>query len=220
MQRYISPIGFSPHLVTRPIIAAGVSAGDRVKILRPTQPDTASEERAQNAVDDVRSTLAGVVSNVTITIEEIGFEDFATTVKRCSEIVTDGEPPVVCLGAGATDLHVPLTIATITHADHVARTMLYSDLGQTTEEITMPALTTDLPGRTRETFRALNTADASEVSLSDLTALTDVDRTTISRHVTSLEQRGFVETRLEQKEKMVSLTLLGELTARNATLVD
>lgn len=216
MRRYISPIGFSSHLVTRPIIADGVSTGDRVEILRPEQPDEAGEERAQNAIHDVRSTLSSVVNSLELDVTVLETTEFDATVNRCSELIVDGQQPVVCLGAGATDLHLPLAIAATAHSDQVAATMVYSDLGQTTREINLPALTAEFPGRARDTFRLLVESDTDEpVALADLAEASSVDRTTVSRHVQALETNGFVETTREQRQKHASLTVLGLIFSRN-----
>lgn len=217
MKRYISPIGFSPHLVTRPVIAAGVSTGDRLEVLQPDQPDQATQERTENAINDVRSTLAGVVNNVDIQIRRIEEDQFDAITERCSSIITDGQAPVVCLGAGATDLHLPLTVATVAHDDHVAGAMMYSDINQSPNEVQLPSLTSDFPGRARETFRALAETSGNPVALTDLAGRTDVDRTTVGRHIDALEQAGFVETDQNKQQKVILLTLLGVLTARDMT---
>ena len=216
MRRYLSPIGFSPHLVTRPVIADGISTGDRVEILRPEQQDEGSEERTRNAIHDVRSTLSSVVNSIELEVTTIETTEFDAAVSRCSEIIVDGQKPVVCLGAGATDIHLPLTIAATAHSDHVVATMVFSDLEQTTREINLPPLTTDFPGRARDTFQSLSELERGEVvALSDLSESSDADRTTVSRHVQALETGGFVRTTREQKQKHVSLTVLGLLFVRN-----
>lgn len=218
MKRYISPIGFSPHLVTGPIIANGISTGDHVDIIRPEQPADRETDRAANAIDDVKSTLSGAVNNIDIEVEIVATSDFESTINRCSEIIMDGPSPVICLGAGATDIHFPLTVATIAHRDHIVTTMMYSDLKTTTTEVDFPALGKNIPGRARETFESLSTIDeGDQLSIANLASMNDVSRPTIGRHIQELEKRGFVSTKTQQKEKIVSLTMFGQMIARNLT---
>lgn len=216
MQRFISPIGFSSNLVTRPIIANGLSAGDRVDIIRPEQPDGSGDDRTQNAIDNIRSTLSGVVSHVELEVILISNFAFEAVVDRCSQAIMDGPSPVICFGAGATDIQLPLTVATIIHRDHITATMLYSDLQSTSREIDLPSMKTNVPGRTVETFEAIGVAKTdSGVSLATLAEATDVARTTVGRHVQALEQRGLVESKTRQKQKTVRMTTFGRLLFRN-----
>jgi len=216
MQRFVSPIGFSSNLVTRPIIANGISSGDKVEILRLEQPDEGDDDQAQNAIDNVRSTLSGVVSNFELEVIMLSEFELAAVVDRCSQVIMDGPPPVVCLGAGATDVHVPMLLAAIAHNDYVAATMMYSDLRSTTRKVNLPPLTADLPGRTIETFEALGAADPDTlVSLAEIAAVTDVSRTTVGRHVHALADRGFIETATRNKELVARLTVFGRLIFRN-----
>lgn len=215
MRRYVSPIGFSPHLVTRPIIASGVSTGDSVEIIHPEQPSETTENRVTNAIDDVRSTLHGVVSDIDVSVYTLSTADFQTTLDRLSAIVTDDPPPVICLGAGASDLQIPMTIVATAHQDQVVSTMMYSDLDGSATEIDIPPLTRQLPGRAQDTFTLLSEAADSTLTLADIAAALDIDRSTAGRHITALEDRGFVETSIENRSKLSSLTKFGLLIARN-----
>jgi len=215
MQRYLSAIGFSPDIVTRAIIADGLSAGDKVQLIQPQQDDEGAKDRASNAIDGVQSTLSGVVSQVNIEVETIANTEFSSVVDRCSELIVDGEPPVVCLGAGASDIHVPMTVAVTAHQDQIKSTMMYSDLKATAKEIEIPHLMNQFPNRAQDTFQLVSSmADENPVSLSDLSTQGDASRPTIGRHIQALEKNGFVTTVQEGKSKKAILTALGKIASR------
>jgi CRISPR locus-related DNA-binding protein len=215
MERYISAIGFSPNLVTRPIIANGISTGDTVQIIRPEQTSENAETRVSNAIENVQSTLSGAVNSVEIEVLTITDLAFDAVVDRCSEIIANGDPPVVCLGAGATDVQIPLTVAATAHQHQIKSTMMYSDLEATANRIDIPPLTNRLPGRARDTFRLVaEIDDGSGVSLPELSEQQGTARSTVGRHIQSLEKNGFVRTTREQKSKVAFLTPLGRITYR------
>jgi CRISPR locus-related DNA-binding protein len=218
MKRFVAAIGFTAHRVTRGIIASGINAGDRVVLVRPTDSSEHTEERSSNAVNDVRSMLSGVVQDVSVTTERVDSGSFEAALNDCSEIVTREPPPVVCLGGGPSELRTAMTVAATAHASHVAGTVLYGDLNSNAEAIDVPELATDFPGRTRDTFAHLVDFGGDEVSLQQIADASDAARSTINRHLNSLEDRGYVTSRKPEKSKYVSLTLLGRLTARNAKL--
>lgn len=214
MQRFISPVGFTPRIVTRSIIASGINAGDRLEILRPEQSDQTNEQRTSNAINDIEVTLSGVVSDVTVDVITVRDTDFQAFTDECSELIMNGEDPVVCLGAGATDLQFPLMVAAIAHSEYLAGVMVYSELTDTAQSVTIPMVTRTIPGRTQDTFAVL--ADRNQqISLADLAEHLDVDRSTVTRHILALEEQGIVGTSTKGKEKMASLTILGRILARN-----
>jgi len=220
MGRYLSTIGFSPNLVTRPIIASGISNGDTVEIICPEQNTETAQNKTEDAINAVRSTLSGAVGNVSVEVTVLTDLSFANVVSECSRLIIEGESPIVCLGAGPTDLHIPMVVAATAHQKQIESTMMYSDIEATPVEITPPALTTDLPGLATETFKRVAEAGDSGISLSQLATDGEQSRSTASRHIQSLEDRGFVTTEKQKKAKVASLTPLGEITSRSMQYSD
>ncbi len=215
MGRYLSTIGFSPNLVSRPIIASGISNGDLVEIIRPEQKTETAQNKTEDAINSVRSTLAGAVGNVSLEETVLTDLSFANAVSECSRLIIDGESPTVCLGAGPTDIHIPMVIAATAHQNQISSTMMYSDLDATPTEIEPPALTTDLPGFTSDTFKRVGEAGEEGISLSQLETEGKQSRSTASRHIQSLEDHGFVTTEQRSKAKYATLSPLGEITYRS-----
>lgn len=215
MDRFISPIGFSPNLVTGPILARGASRGDQIQIVHPEQRDDTAERRVENAIDSVRSTLSGAVGDVDVEIITIGETAFPAVVNKCSELIMADPDPVVCLGAGATDIHIPMIVAATAHQDQIEATMMFSDIDATSNEIELPPLRNELPGRARETFRLVGEhAVDGTINLPELAEVSDQSRSTISRHIKTLREQGFAKTVQDGRTKTVSLTPLGEITYR------
>jgi len=215
MGRYISTIGFSPNLVSRPIIASGVSNGDTVEIIQPEQKTETAQNKTEDAINSVRSTLTGAVGNVSVEVTVLTDLSFTNVVSECSKIIINGKPPIVCLGAGPTDLHIPMVIAATAHQTQIESTMMYSDMEATPVEIDPPALTTSLPGVASETFKQVGGADESGISLSQIEIEGGQSRATASRHIQSLEDNGFVKTEQRKKAKFASPSLLGEIIYRS-----
>jgi CRISPR-associated protein Csa3 len=216
MTRFVSPIGFSGNRVTRPIIARGLTAGDEVVLLSPKQADPGAQEQTEQAIHDVKDTLSGVVHQVTVTTQELSTTGFAVTIDRISQILVDDPPPVVCLGAGATDIALPTAIATFAHHSYVQDVMMFSDLERSGTIPEIPDLTARIPGRTRDVFRALaNQEGESPATVSELADAAGRSVSTASRHVDALADQNLVEKQRTEQAKTVSLTLTGQLFARN-----
>lgn len=219
MTRFVSTVGFSGHRVTRPIIAHGLTAGDEVGLIAPEQNEASAQERMEHAIRDVKETLGGVVHRVEIRTHQIAVDDFLSATDRVSGLLTDGPPPIVCLGAGATDIMLPVFVATLGHHKYVQDIMLFSDLERGGINPQVPDLTARIPGRTTDVFRVLATRmGGPSVTVSELAEEADRSVSTVSRHVDALAGEGLVQKHRDEQSKTVSLTITGRLFARNLLL--
>lgn len=155
MNRFVAPLGFSGHRVTRPVIAYGTNPGDQVVLVHPEQSEQSAAERVDTAVTDIEATLSAAVRNGRITRKAIDTSHFDTTVDRCSEILTTDKKPVVCIGGGSTDIHVPMIVATLAHTTYIEDIMMFRDIENAAGRVDFPHLTTTIPGRTEPTFQSL-----------------------------------------------------------------
>lgn len=219
MTRFISTLGFSGYRITRPIIAYGLTAGDEVLLLPPKQRDESAQERTDKAIGDVRETLGGVVHQLEITTHPVAVSDFSEATDTISKLLMEGAPPVVCLGAGATDVMWPTFVATFAHSHHLKDVMLFSDLERGGLSPEVPNLTARIPGRTMDVFRVLaKRMDGPPATVSDLADAADRSVSTASRHVDALAAEGLVQKGRDEQAKTVTLTLTGRLFARNLLL--
>lgn len=219
MTRFVSTLGFSGNRVTRPIIAKGLAAGDQVVLISPQQAEPTAEERTEKAVRDVEETLGGVVHELDVTHHEVDATELQPAIDRISELLTEEPAPVVCLGAGATDIMLPTVFATFAHIDHVQDVMYFSDLERGGVSLNIPDLTARVPGRTVDLFTALALRmDESPATVSELAEEVDRSVSTASRHVDALAKEGLVHKDRDDQAKTVVLTPLGRLFARNLLL--
>lgn len=219
MTRFISTLGFSGNRVTRPIIAKGVTAGDRVILLSPDQSEPGAEERTAKAAQDVENTLGGVVHDIDVTTEALAADDFAATTDRISEIIAGGPSPVICLGAGATDVLFPAFVAALAHREYIQDIMMFSDVERGGVSPNVPDITAQIPGRTRDVFAALAARiDDSPATVSELADAADRSVSTASRHVDALVNEGLVQKHREAQKKTISLTPTGRIFARKLEL--
>jgi CRISPR-associated protein Csa3 len=157
-----------------------------------------------------------VIRDLDVITEKLPIDDFPTVTDRVSEILITGDPPVVCLGAGATDIVFPTFVAALAHREHIQQLMMFSDLERGGASPSVPDLMSRIPGRTTDVFRALTERmDGPPATVSELADEADRSVSTASRHIDALAEEGFVQKHRDEQSKTVSLTPTGRLFARN-----
>jgi len=209
MRTYLSPIGFNTTSVTRALLNHGVDGDDAVVLIRPEQET--DDGRAAEAVADVERLLQEIEPTIAVNVEQIPHDEFETAVMRCSDIIGMAEGSVVVsLSGGARDVLLPLTVATLSHERDIESTLGYSDIDGQVREWTVPNITTSVSAGARQTLTSIDT-NSSEVSIPELTEQRESAKSTVTRHVNTLENDGFVTTRMVNRTKHVSITLAGRL---------
>jgi len=209
MTTYLSPIGFNTTSVTRVLSNQDLASGDAVVLLRPAEET--DNNRAAEAVEDVDRILQQIEPTISVSVERLPHDDFETAVMTCSEVIRSAEGSVVVsLSGGARDVLLPLTVATMAHAQQVDSTLGYSDLDGLVREWLLPNITATPSAGQRSTLAAIE-ATGSAVSIPGLTSQRDAAKSTITRHVNSLAADGFVTAWTEDRTKHVSITLAGRL---------
>lgn len=209
MRTYISPIGFNSTSVTRPVLSTGLDTDDRIVLVRPEEET--DDSRAEEAIGDVRRLLAEVEPEVTLATERVPHEQFDRAVLRCRELIRAAEGDlIVNLGGGARDVLLPFSTAVLAESHRVDRALLFSDIDGRVRKLELPRLTASISDSERETLTALDRA-GGESSVPELTDGTQRSKSTITRHVDSLESNDAVRTHRDGKTKHVSITLTGQL---------
>lgn len=209
MQTFISPIGFNTTSVTRSILDYGVDSKDTVQLIRPaTETD---DNRAAEAVEDVKQLLQEIEPTISVSVETVPHDDFENAVMTCSDLLrTASGEVVVSLSGGARDVLLPLTVASMAHEATVTTTLGYSDIDGQVREIGLPTVSTKPSEGAIETLQAVTNTD-SPVTLPELATNLEAVKSTITRHVTSLEKAGYVTSWTKDRSKHVSITLSGKL---------
>ena len=209
MTTYLSPIGFNTTSVTRVLSNKDLASGDAVVLLRPAEET--DDNRAAEAVEDVDRILQQIEPTISVSVERLPHDDFETAVMTCSKVIRSAEGSVVVsLSGGARDVLLPLTVATMAHAQQVDSTLGYSDLDGLVREWLLPNITATPSAGQRSTLAAID-ATGSAVSIPELTTQRDAAKSTITRHVNALAADGFVTAWTEDRTKHVSITLAGRL---------
>lgn len=213
MRTYIAPIGYDSTRVTRPVLSRGLDNDDMVVLLRPaTETD---DNRATGAITDVERMLEEIEPDVTTTVERISHDDFPAATIACSDLIraADGEI-VAVLGGGARDVLLPFVIATLVHTPLLDTVLTFSDIDGQVREWNLPALTADVPAKTRATLATIAQAE-NEISIPDLTDQTGQAKSTVTRHVQRLDENEVVSTWTDGKTKYVRVSLTGRLLLRS-----
>jgi len=213
MRSYISPIGYDSTRVTRPVISYGLDTDDRIVLLRPELE--MDDNRADQAVRDVRQMITQIEPDVGIELEEVPHDDFERAVCIICELLESYEDDIIVnLSGGARDIFLALCVASIAHIDRVSMILSFSDIDGDVRELELPNLTVDTPAASFSTLETIDGLDRA-VSISELTEERGIAKSTVTRHLQQLEARGLVTTWQEGKSKYASITFSGRLLARS-----
>lgn len=209
---YVSPIGYDSSRVTRSVIGHGLAPDDEIVLLRPsTEMD---DNRATQAIRDVKQMLSQVEPEIDIDIREIPHDDFEQAVLQICDIFGDVTGDlIVNLSGGARDILLPLTTASHVYNGQVSQFLTYSDIDGEVRSIELPDLVVDTPNACFETLLEIDSMNGP-VSITELTEARDIAKSTVTRHLQQLESRGLVNTWQEGKAKFVEITLSGRLQTR------
>lgn len=207
MRTYLAPLGFDSRRVVRPVLSEGLNEEDRIVLL---QPATGSE-RGEDAYEEVKDVLTQVVPDLELVPETLPYSDFVETTLYCIDLVQAAEGEVIIiLGGGARELLLPLTVATFASAGYVDTILQVGDIDSSVRQI--PKLT--LRGNVSDAEAGL-LSDLNELrlplSISQIATELDRSKSTIARHVSSLESEGFVSTAKDGRSKAVSVSDSGRL---------
>lgn len=212
MRAYVSPIGYDSSRVTRPVISNGLDTDDRIVLLRPALE--MDDNRATQALRDVRQMLAQIEPDVTISVVEVPHDDFEGAVIQVCDVLEsiDGDI-VVNLSGGARELYLALATAAHVYPDRIVAHLAYSDIDGDVRPVNLPNLVVDAPAASFATLAEI-VAFGRPVSISELTEARDIAKSTITRHLQQLEARGLVTTAQEGKAKVATATFTGALHVR------
>lgn len=207
MRTYLAPLGFDSRRVVRPVLSEGIDPGDRVLLL---QPATGSE-RGDDAFDEVEDILTQVVSDLDLETEALPYSDFVETTLYCVELIqaADSET-IVVLGGGAREILLPLTVATFSSTDSVDTVLQVGDIEGSVRRIPQLNLRGNVSDAEAGLLAEVDKLDGP-LSISQIANEVGKSKSTVARHVSSLESEGFVSTRKDGRFKKVSITDSGRV---------
>lgn len=210
MRTYLAPLGFDSRRVVRPVLSEGLDEDDRVLLLQPAT----ETDRGQEAFDDVEEVLTQIIPDLEISAEKLPYTDFVETTLYCADLMqaSEGET-IVILGGGARELLLPLTVATFTSTESVDTVLQVGDIDSSVRKIPQLNLRGNVSDAEARLLANLDTLQ-TPLSISEIATELEKAKSTIARHISSLESEGFVKTAKQGRSKSVSLTDSGRVFLR------
>lgn len=207
MRTYLAPLGFDSRRVVRPVLGEGLDPDDEVILLQPAN----SSERGEEAYEDVEEVLTQVAPDLDLKTELLPYTDFVETVLYCVDLIqaANGET-VVILGGGARELLLPLTVATFSSNEHVDTILQVGDIDSSVRRLPQLNLRGGVSDASAVILSSINGLD-TPLSISETSDRLEKSKSTIARHVKTLEEVGFIETRKEGRTKKVTVTDSGRI---------
>ncbi|AHG02905.1 MarR family transcriptional regulator [Halobacterium sp. DL1] len=155
--------------------------------------------------------LTQVVPDLKLKSEHLPYTDFVETTLLCADLMQAAEgETIVVLGGGAREILLPLTVATFSNESYINTVLQVGDIDSSVRRI--PRL--NLRGNVSDAEAALLT-DLSDLdtplSISDIATALEKSKSTIARHVDSLESEGLIKTAKQGRTKTVKPTDSGRI---------
>lgn len=207
MRTYLVPLGFDSRRVVQPVLSEGLDESDRVVLLQPAK----SSDPSEDAFKEVEDVLTQVVPDLELESESLPYTDFVEATLLCADLMQAAEgETIVVLGGGAREILLPLTVATFSNENYVGTVLQVGDIDSSVRRI--PQL--NLRGNVSDAEAALLddlTGLATPLSISNIATELEKSKSTIARHVDSLESEGFVTTTKQGRTKTVKPTDSGRV---------
>ncbi|WP_267643997.1 CRISPR-associated CARF protein Csa3 [Haloarchaeobius amylolyticus] len=216
MKNFILPVGHDTRRVTRPIISHGIDAHDTVVLVRPSDDDApgAEDSRSSQAIADIRDFLREIEPNAALEVEHVSVDTWTETTLACSDLIQAARNPILGLCGGPRDVLLPMTVAGVIHANELEFAYVFSDLNQSVDTWTLPDLSPSIPEVTKNTLGAVH--ELGPCSLSELAQHTDSSKSTIGRHLDTLEEAGIIDSWAEGKHRYACVNESARVLAYSA----
>jgi len=210
MRTYLAPLGFDSRRVVRPVLSEGLDESDRVVLLQPAK----SSDQSEDAFEEVAEVLTQVVPNLELESEQLPYTDFVETTLLCADLMQAAEgETIVVLGGGAREILLPLTVATFSNENHIDTILQVGDIDSSVRRIPQLNLRGNISNSEATLLADLSSLD-TPLSISEIATEVEKSKSTVARHVDSLESEGFVQTAKEGRTKTVEQTDSGRIFLR------
>lgn len=202
MRTYLAPLGFDSRRVVRPVLSEGLDESDRVVLLQPAN----GSDQSEDAYEEVKDVLTQVVPDLKLESEYLPYADFVETTLLCADFMQAAEgETIVVLGGGAREILFPLTVATFSNEKHIHTVLQVGDIDSSVRRLPRLNLRGNISDAEAALLGDLNDLERP-LSISDIATELDKSKSTIARHINSLESENFVRTTKEGRTKMVEIT--------------
>jgi len=207
MRTYLAPLGFDSRRVVRPVLSEGLDESDRVVLLQPAK----SSDQSEDAFEEVADVLTQVVSDLKLESEQLPYTDFVETTLLCTDLIQAAEgETIVVLGGGAREILLPLTVATFSNENYIDTILQVGDIDSSVRRIPQLNLRGNISNAETTLLADLTDLD-TPLSISEIATELEKSKSTVARHIDSLESEGFVQTTKEGRTKTVEQTDSGRI---------
>jgi len=207
MRTYLAPLGFDSRRVVRPVLSEGLDESDRVVLLQPAK----SSDQSEDAFEEVADVLTQVVSDLELESEQLPYTDFVETTLLCTDLIQAAEgETIVVLGGGAREILLPLTVATFSNENYIDTILQVGDIDSSVRRIPQLNLRGNISNAETTLLADLTDLD-TPLSISEIATELEKSKSTVARHVDSLESEGFVQTTKQGRTKTVEQTDSGRI---------
>jgi len=207
MRTYLAPLGFDSRRVVRPVLSEGLDESDQVVLLQPAN----SSDRGEDAFEEVEKILTQVVPDLDLETESLPYTDFIETTLYCADLIQGAKgETIVILGGGARELLFPLTVATFASSERIDTVLQVGDIDNTIRRIPKLDLQSNVSTAEADLLAEIDDLE-TPLSISEIAAAVDKAKSTVARHVDSLESESFVATSKDGRSKTVRVTDSGRV---------
>lgn len=207
MRTYLAPLGFDSRRVVRPVLSEGLDESDRVVLLQPAK----SSDQSEDAFEEVADVLTQVVSDLELESEQLPYTDFVETTLLCTDLIQAAEgETIVVLGGGAREILLPLTVATFSNENYIDTILQVGDIDSSVRRIPQLNLRGNISNAETTLLADLTDLD-TPLSISEIATELEKSKSTVARHVDSLESEGFVQTTKQGRTKTEEQTDSGRI---------
>ncbi len=202
MRTYLAPLGFDSRRVVRPVLSEGLNESDRLILLQPAN----RSEKSKEAYKEVEDVLTQVVPDLKLESQHLPYANFVETTLLCADYIQAAEgKTIIILGGGAREILFPLTVATFSNVNYTDTILQVGDIDSSVRQLPLLDIQSNVSGAEAELLADLNDLK-TPLSITNIAAELNRSKSTIARHINSLECKNFVKTMKDGRSKTVEIT--------------
>lgn len=208
MRTYVATIGHHEFRVLRAVLSNGIDAEDTVVLLRPEDD---SSEQAIDAINEIRRTVREIGPDTSVVVEDISQKAFEDAILECVDVLEAADGTVIAVfDGGPREIFLPFAVAAISSIEQIDTAFQFRDIDRKVRELSLPNVVQRVPSATDETLQAVAEL-GTDATLPAIAEKTGKSRSTIGRHLDTLEDVGAIRTEKLGKTRNVEITTGGQL---------
>jgi CRISPR locus-related DNA-binding protein len=201
---HLTPIGFDPSHIVAGIVEEGISEDDTVLLLTPeANLDEQRFKEARQEVENFLETIGGAQLD-TVTVDHT---DFGSTTLEISRLIAEQDEPIFLNASqAAREILLPTVVAAIMQRERIDDILLYSDVDRQSLDADLP-----FPVELTDAHQQILGLLADKTTIGELAEELDIDKSTVSRKITAMEEKHLVQVSREGRTKQISPSFTGKI---------